>query len=76
MSLPSGSSNYAYKNCQSYKPNDWNAIEVTVQDGVARCTCNGELLEAALKIAELGQIGFEADKRAIDYRRIRIKILP
>ena len=69
-------SNYAYKTCKSYKPEDWNAIEVTVQDGVARCTCNGELLEAALKIAELGQIGFEADKRAIDYRRIRIKILP
>jgi hypothetical protein len=69
-------SNYAYKNCKSYKPDVWNAIEVTVEGGVARCTCNGELLEAALKIAELGQIGFEADKRAIEYRRIRIKILP
>jgi len=68
--------NYAYKSCKSYKPNDWNAIEVTVQGSVARCTCNGELLEAALKIAELGQIGFEADKQAIEYRRIRIKILP
>ena len=68
-------SNYAYKSCKSYKPTDWNAIEVTVQDSVARCTCNGELLEAALKIAELGQIGFEADKQAIEYRRIRIKIL-
>jgi len=69
-------SNYAYKNCKSYKPTDWNAIEVIVQGSVARCTCNGELLEAALKIAELGQIGFEADKQAIEYRRIRIKTLP
>jgi hypothetical protein len=68
-------SNYAYKTCKSYKPEDWNAIEVTVQGGRARCTCNGELLEAALKIAELGQIGFEADKQAIEYRHIRLKTL-
>jgi Domain of Unknown Function (DUF1080) len=66
-------SNYAYKNAKAYRPLEWNAIEVTVQDGVARCTCNGEVLEAALKIAEPGQIGFESDKGAIDYRRIRIK---
>ncbi|MEO5957800.1 MAG: DUF1080 domain-containing protein [Opitutaceae bacterium] len=69
-------SNYAYKTSKAYRPLDWNAIEVAVQDGVARCTCNGELLTDALKIAEPGQLGFEADKGAISYRHIRIKSLP
>ncbi len=67
---------YAYKEFKAYRPENWNAIEVTVQDGVARCTCNGELLEAALKIAEPGQIGLEVDRNAIAYRHIRIKPLP
>ena len=67
---------YAYKNCKAYRPLDWNAIEATVQNGVARCTCNGELLTDSLKIAEPGQLGFEADKGAISYRHIRIKALP
>ncbi|HVS54159.1 MAG TPA: DUF1080 domain-containing protein [Opitutaceae bacterium] len=69
-------SSYAYKSCKAYRPLDWNAIEVTVRDGVARCTCNGELLEAALKIPEPGEIGLEADKGAIAYRRIEFKPLP
>ncbi len=67
---------YAYKECKAYKPGEWNAIEVTVQDGVARCTCNGEVLEAALKITEPGAIALEVDKQAIAYRRIRIRLLP
>lgn len=69
-------STYAYKECKAYRPDDWNAIEVTVTAGVARCTCNGELLEAALKITEPGQLGFEVDKNAIEYRRVRIKEQP
>ena len=69
-------SSYAYKECKAYRSGDWNAIEVTVTDGVARCTCNGELLEAALKIVAPGPIGLEADKHAIEYRHIRIKLLP
>jgi hypothetical protein len=69
-------SSYAYKTCKAYRPLDWNAIEVTVQDGVARCTCNGEVLEAALKIPAPGQIGLECDKGAITYRHLRIKVLP
>ena len=69
-------SNYAFKTFKFYHPRDWNAIEVTVQDGVARCTCNGEVLDPALKIPALGAIGLEADKGAIEYRRIRIKRLP
>ena len=69
-------SNYAYKGCKAYRPLDWNAIEVTVQDGVARCTCNGEVLEASLKIPSLGQLGFECDKGAITYRHLRIRLQP
>jgi Domain of Unknown Function (DUF1080) len=69
-------SSYAFKDFKFYRPLDWNAIEVTVQDGVARCLCNGEVLNAALKITEPGALAFEADKGAIDYRRIRIKVLP
>ncbi|MDI1249967.1 MAG: DUF1080 domain-containing protein [Lacunisphaera sp.] len=68
--------NYAYKTFAFYKPGDWNGIEVTVRDGVARCTCNGELLETALKITEPGALGLEVDKGAIAYRRLRIKPLP
>ena len=69
-------SNYAFRNFTAYKKLDWNAIEVTVKDGVARCTCNGEVLEPALRIAELGQIGFEVDKGGIEYRKIQIKMTP
>ncbi len=68
--------NYAYQSLAFYKPEDWNAIEVTVQNGVARCTCNGELLDAALKITEPGLIGIEVDKNPIAYRRLRIQHLP
>ncbi|MDQ3623733.1 MAG: DUF1080 domain-containing protein, partial [Verrucomicrobiota bacterium] len=39
-----------YKELKKYKPQDWNEIEVVVKDGVARCTCNGEVLEAALQL--------------------------
>lgn len=64
---------YAYKDFKGYKPLDWNVIEVTVKDGVAKCTCNGQDL-AQLRVAELGKIGFEADKGGIEYRRMRIKM--
>ena len=47
-----------------------------MQDGVARCTCNGEVLDAALKITEPGALAIEVDKGAIAYRRLRIKPLP
>ena len=67
---------YAYKSCKAYRPLDWNTIEVTVTNGVALCTCNGEVLEAALKITEPGAIALEVDKNAISYRRIRIRPLP
>lgn len=65
-----------YKTLTKYKPQDWNVIEVTVKEGVAHCTCNGELLEAALKVPATGGIGFEADRGQMEYRHIQLKELP
>lgn len=65
-----------YTQLTRYKPQDWNEIEIVVRDGVARCTCNGELLEAALKLPATGPIGIEGDRGQMDYRRIRIEELP
>src|SRR6267142_4331175 len=65
-----------YKDLKKYKPQDWNEIEVTVKDGVAHCTCNGEVLEDALKVPETGPIGFEGDRGQMEYRRIRLKESP
>jgi len=62
-----------YKELKSYKSQDWNEIVVVVKDGVAHCTCNGEVLEAALKLPATGPIGLEADRGQMEYRRIRIK---
>lgn len=64
-----------YKTLKKYKPQDWNQIEVVVKDNVAHCTCNGEVLEAALKLPETGPIGLEADRGQMEYRRIRVKEL-
>ena len=65
-----------YKQLQRYRPQDWNEVEVTVKDGVAHCTCNGEVLEAALKVPASGPIGLEGDRGQMEYRRIRLKELP
>jgi hypothetical protein len=61
-----------YKNLKKYKPQDWNEIVVVVKDNVAHCTCNGEVLEAALKLPETGPIGLESDRGLMEYRNIRI----
>jgi hypothetical protein len=66
-----------YKELKAYKPQEWNTIEVTVKDGVAHCTCNGEVLEAALKLGvPTGPIGLEADRGTMEYRHIQIKEIP
>ena len=65
-----------YKELKQYRPQDWNEIMVTVTNGVAFGTCNGEVLEAALKVPETGPIGLEADRGQMEYRRIRLKELP
>ncbi len=64
-----------YKELKAYKPQEWNLIEVTVKDNVAHCTCNGEVLEAALKVPETGPIGLEADRGTMEYRHIQLKEL-
>ena len=64
-----------YEVLEDYRPQDWNEIVVTVRDGVARATCNGELLEAALELPASGPIGLEGDRGQMEYRRIRIKVL-
>ena len=61
-----------YKELKSYKPQDWNEMVVVVKDNVAHCTCNGEVLEAALKLPASGPIGLEGDSGQMEYRRIRL----
>ncbi len=65
-----------YKQLTKYRPQDWNEIEVRVKDNVAVCTCNGEVLEAALKLPATGPIGLEGDRGMMEYRHIRLKELP
>lgn len=65
-----------YKELKAYKPQEWNQIEVTVKDGVAHCTCNGEVLEDALKLPATGPIGLEGDRGVMEYRHIQIKEVP
>ena len=65
-----------YKNLKNYRSGDWNEIEVTVQDGVAHSLCNGEVLEAAMKLPATGPVGLEGDRGQMEYRRIRIREMP
>jgi len=65
-----------YKNLTQYRPLDWNDMEITVKDGVARATCNGEVIEEAMKLPATGPIGFEGDMGQMEYRRIRMMDLP
>ncbi len=62
-----------YKELKNYKPQDWNEVVVEVKGGLARCTCNGEVLEAEFKLPATGPIGLEGDRGQMEYRRIRIK---
>lgn len=65
-----------YKNLERYKAQDWNEVVITVKDGAALCTCNGEVLEAAYKVPPTGPIGLEGDRGQMEYRRIRLQELP
>jgi arylformamidase len=62
-----------YKTLKNYKAGDWNAIEVAVIGTKARCTCNGELLEAALEISDKGPLALQSEINTVEYRNIRIK---
>jgi lysophospholipase L1-like esterase len=65
-----------YTKLARYRPQEWNEVEVTVRGGVARATCNGELLEEAMALPASGPIGLEGDRGQVEYRRIRVKLLP
>lgn len=60
---------------EKYKPQDWNQVEVTVKDGVAHCTCNGEVLDDNFQVPPTGPIGLEGDRGQMEYRRIRVREL-
>jgi lysophospholipase L1-like esterase len=62
-----------YKQLQHYKPQDWNEMVVTVKGTEAYCTCNGEVLETAMKLPATGPIGLEGDRGQMEYRHIRIQ---
>lgn len=61
-----------YLDLKNYKPGDWNRLEVVVRGGKAHCTCNGEVIEAALKLPATGPIGLEGDRGQMEYRHIQI----
>jgi Domain of Unknown Function (DUF1080) len=62
-----------YKELKGYKPQEWNEVVIVVKDGFAHCTCNGEVLEAKLKVPAGGPIGVEGDRGQMEYRRIQVK---
>jgi lysophospholipase L1-like esterase len=51
-----------YTQLKQYRPQEWNEMVVTVKGGEAYCTCNGEVLEPALKLPPAGPIGLEGDR--------------
>ncbi len=61
------------KTLTKYKPQDWNEMIVVVKDNVAHCTCNGEVLEAALALPPTGPIGLEGDRGQMEYRHLQLK---
>src|SRR3954451_2007219 len=62
-----------YKTLRGYKDGGWNAIEVIVTGTTARCTCNGELLEASLAIPAKGPLALQSEINVVEYRNIRIR---
>ena len=64
-----------YTELKNYKPQEWNKVTVVVKGGVAHCTCNGEVLEDALKLPATGPIGLEGDRGLMEYRNIQIKVI-
>lgn len=62
-----------YYGLKNYRPQDWNELVVTVTNGTAHATCNGEVLEEVMEVPETGPIGLEGDRGQVEYRRIRLK---
>ncbi|MHC4878435.1 MAG: GDSL-type esterase/lipase family protein [Planctomycetota bacterium] len=64
-----------YTELKKFREGDWNELIVTVKDGVAHATCNGELLTDNMAVPATGPIGLEGDRGQMEYRRIRLKRL-
>lgn len=62
-----------YKEMKSYKPQEWNQVEISVTGNTARYLCNGEVLEEAFSVPASGPIGLEGDRGQVEYRNIRIR---
>ncbi len=65
-----------YKDLKDFRSGDWNELVVEVRGDKARCTCNGEVLEAEFEVPAVGPIGLEGDRGQIEYRRIRVQAAP
>ena len=65
-----------YKKLKNFNSEDWNDLVVVAKGKTAYCTCNGEVLEAEMKIPESGPIGFEGDRGRLEYRNIQIGPAP
>lgn len=63
-----------YRTLTKYKPQEWNEVEIIVKGATALCTCNGEVLEAAMPVPASGGIGLESDGGTMEYRNIRLKL--
>jgi lysophospholipase L1-like esterase len=64
-----------WKELTRYRPQAWNELVVTVKEGIARASVNGEDLPVALKVPASGPIGVEGDRGQMEYRRIRMRPL-
>ncbi|MGV3485040.1 MAG: GDSL-type esterase/lipase family protein [Planctomycetaceae bacterium] len=64
-----------YTDLKHYRPQDWNELVITVKNGIAHATCNGELLTDNLPVPETGPIGLEGDRGQMEYRRIRLQTI-
>jgi lysophospholipase L1-like esterase len=65
-----------YKDLKKYRPQEWNDLVVTVTNGIAHATCNGELLTDKMAVPASGPIGLEGDRGQVEYRHLQLKQLP
>ena len=68
-----------YTDLARFRDGGWNRLRIVVRsDGVggatATCRCNGELIEAALRVPAVGPIGFQAESGRFAYRNIRLQV--
>lgn len=62
-----------FKKLTTFKPKDWNEIEITVHGTEAICRCNGEMIGKPIAVPETGTIGLQSEYGEFEFRNIRIK---